>query len=155
MNVGCVKAVIIGGLIGGAGDLAYALAWAGAHGTAPVTLLQVVASGAFGQAAFDGGMATAAAGFGFHFLMSLLWACVLVLAARRMPALARRPVLAAGVFGLLVFLAMRLVVLPLSAFPFPVRFKPLGTALDLASHVFLFALPMVLAARRFCVARAR
>lgn len=150
MNSGCGKAVVTGGLIGGAGDLAYALVWAAAHGTMPMELLQIIASGAFGKAAFEGGAATAAAGFGFHFLMALAWAGAFVLAARRWPALTRRPVLSAGAFGLLVFLAMRLVVLPLSAFPFPVTFKPLGTALDLASHVFLFALPIVLATRRWC-----
>ncbi len=45
-------------------------------------------------------------------------------------------------------LAMRLVVLPLSAFPRPVTFKPLGTVLDLASHIFLFGLPIVWATRK-------
>lgn len=150
MNNGCTKAVVYGGLIGGAGDLAYALVWAGVRGTMPMKLLHAVASGAFGQAAFDGGMATAAAGLGFHFLMSLMWAAAFAFVARRRPALTSRPVLSAGALGLFVFLVMRLVVLPLSAYPFPVTFKPLGTALDLASHVFLFALPIVLAVRRYC-----
>jgi len=155
MSRGCAQATLVGGLIGGAGDLAYALVWAGMHGTSPMKLLQVVASGAFGQAAFDGGVTTAAAGLGFHFLMSLAWAGVFAFAARRRPMLTARPVLSAGAFGLLVFLVMRLVVLPLSAFPFPVTFKPLGTTLDLASHVFLFALPIVAASRRFCAPRMR
>ena len=42
-----------------------------------------------------------------------------------------------------------MVVLPLSAFPFPSGLKPSWALfLDLLSHVFLFALPIVLAARR-------
>ena len=43
---------------------------------------------------------------------------------------------------------MRLVVLPLSAFPHPVSFKPLSAGLDLLSHVFFFGLPIALAAAR-------
>ena len=43
---------------------------------------------------------------------------------------------------------MRLVVLPLSAFPHPVSFKPLAAGLDLLSHMFLFGLPIALAASK-------
>ena len=43
---------------------------------------------------------------------------------------------------------MRLVVLPLSAFPHPVTFKPLSASLDLLSHMFLFGVPIALAAAR-------
>ncbi len=59
-----------------------------------------------------------------------------------------RPLLSAVLFGLLVFLAMRLVVLPLSAFPRPVTFQPLSTVLDLASHMLLFGLPIVWATHK-------
>ena len=45
------------------------------------------------------------------------------------------------VFGIFVFFSMRLVVLPLSAFPYPVTFKPLATTLDLLSHAVLFGVP--------------
>lgn len=53
-----------------------------------------------------------------------------------------------AIFGVCVFLFMRLVVLPLSAFPYPVTFRPLATALDGLSHMFLFGLPIALAARK-------
>jgi len=39
---------------------------------------------------------------------------------------------------------MRLLVLPLSAYPHPVTFKPLATALDLLSHMFLFGAPIAM-----------
>jgi hypothetical protein len=61
---------------------------------------------------------------------------------------ARHPFASGVAFGIVVFLVMRLVVLPLSAFPFPVTFKPVATALDLMSHTFLFGVPIALAARR-------
>jgi uncharacterized membrane protein YagU involved in acid resistance len=62
--------------------------------------------------------------------------------------MAARPLLAGVLFGVLVFFAMRLVVLPLSAFPHPVSFKPLAAGLDLLSHMFLFGLPIALAAAK-------
>jgi len=51
-------------------------------------------------------------------------------------------------FGVAVFLVMRLVVLPLSAFPYPVTFEPLATTLDLLSHALLFGFPIALALRK-------
>jgi hypothetical protein len=73
--------------------------------------------------------------------------------ASRLPALARRPILAGPAFGIAVFLSMRLVVLPLSAYPHPVTFKPLATALDLLSHMLLFGTPIALVVSRAILGR--
>jgi uncharacterized membrane protein YagU involved in acid resistance len=144
-----LQAILLGGAVGGLGDILFAIGMAIARGDTVTHLLQIVASGALGQAAFEGGMRTALLGLALHFLLSFGWAALFVLAARAMPALVRRPVASAIGYGVLVLLAMRLVVLPLSAFPFPSGVKPTWpTLLDLLSHVFLFALPIVLAARR-------
>ena len=144
-----LQAILIGGAVGGLGDIVFAIGMAIARGDTAVHLLQIVASGALGQAAFAGGMGTAALGLALHFVLSFGWAALFVLAARAMPALLRRPLLSAIAYGVLVLLAMRLLVLPLSAFPFPSGLTPSWPLfLDLLSHVFLFALPIVLAARR-------
>jgi uncharacterized membrane protein YagU involved in acid resistance len=145
---GALRAIVIGGLVGGALDLAFAVTFASLRGGTPVRVLQTVASGVLGEASFTGGSTSALLGLALHFAMSLGWAAILVAAARAWPRLVDRPALAACLFGVVVFLAMRLVVLPLSAFPHPVTFPPMATALDLLSHIWLFALPMVLAARR-------
>ena len=137
------KAVLMGGTIAGMLDILFAISFAAYNGVAPVRLLQTVASGAFGKAAFSGGATTAALGLVFHFALSYLWASLFLLIAWRAPRLASRPVLSSIVFGAIVFFAMRLVVLPLSAFPHPVTFSPLGTTLDLLSHMFLFGVPIV------------
>ena len=146
----CLRAVLVGGAIGGAGDLAFALANTLAHGKTPIWLLQLIASGAFGQAAFDGGLPMAAAGAAFHFGLAWVWAGLYVVVSRRWRWMIGNPWPSAIAFGTCVFLAMRLVVLPLSAFPVPVSFKPLPSLLDLLSHVFLFALPIAWATRRWC-----
>lgn len=142
------KAILLGGSMAGALDILFALSFAGYNGMAPMRLLQTVASGALGNAAFTGGMSTAALGLGLHFALSFLWAGLFCLVARRAPLLVRRPLVAGIGFGIVVFLTMRLIVLPLSSFPFPVSFKPLGTTLDLLSHMLLFGLPIALFASK-------
>jgi uncharacterized membrane protein YagU involved in acid resistance len=143
--------MLIGGLVAGLLDLLFALTFAGTNGVGPVRLLQVIASGWLGEAAFTGGPGAAALGLASHFALALLWAALFFVAAKRWRALAVHPLAAGLAFGVVVFLAMRLVVLPLSAYPRPVTFKPLATALDLASHMLLFGLPIAFAARRALV----
>src|SRR5262245_6342593 len=117
------RATVIGGLVGGAGDILFAITFAGIHGRTPVWLLQTVATGLLGQAAYDNGVPAALLGLVGHFAMSFLWAALFVAVASRVPQLVARPWISGPVYGVLVFLAMRLVVLPLSAFPYPVSFK--------------------------------
>lgn len=145
-----LTAVLAGGAIGGALDLAFAIAMALFRGDTATDLLRTVASGALGKAALDGGAGMAALGLGFHFALSWGWAALITMAVRDLPdGLARRPLAVAAIAGTLVFLLMRQVVLPLSAFPLPVKVAfSLPLLLDWISHMFLFALPMVLAARR-------
>ena len=143
-----VRAVLVGGSIAAALDILFAISFAAYNGVPPARLLQTVTSGLLGNAAFSGGTHTAALGLLLHFAMSYLWAGIFVVAARRLPSLLRRPLLSGVLFGVVVFLVMRLVVLPLSAFPYPVTFKPLATVLDLLSHTFLFGVPIAIATRR-------
>ena len=147
------KAVVVGGLIGGALDLSFAVSFAGYNGAAPSRVFQAIASGLLGDAASAGGIGIDALGIACHFGISLLWAALFALLASRLPALARRPILAGPAFGIVVFLSMRLVVLPLSAYPHPVTFKPLATVLDLLSHMVLFGLPIALTVGRAILGR--
>jgi uncharacterized membrane protein YagU involved in acid resistance len=143
------KAIVIGGLIGGALDLAFALSFAALYEVSPVKLLQTVASGAFGNSAFDGGQTMAFAGFAIHFVLSLLWAALFALLAGRIEPLRRHAIVSGALFGMLVFFMMRLVVLPLSAYPRPVSFNMPASLYDLLSHMFLFGVPIALAYRRY------
>ena len=148
MSTSAYRTVAVGGLVAGLLDLLFALVFAGSQGAGPVRLLQVIASGWLGEAAFAGGGASAALGLVSHFALALAWAALFAVAARQWRALVTHPLPAGLAFGVLVFLVMRLVVLPLSAYPRPVTFKPLATALDLASHMLLFGLPIAFATRR-------
>jgi hypothetical protein len=148
MNASYVVAVLLGGSIAGLLDIIFAISFAAYNGATPVRLLQTVASGLLGSAAFNGGVPVAALGLALHFGMSYLWAGAFLAAAKLIPALALHPFVSGIAFGIIVFLAMRLIVLPLSAFPYPVTFKPLATVLDLLSHMLLFGVPIAWAVQR-------
>jgi uncharacterized membrane protein YagU involved in acid resistance len=140
-------AILVGGLVGGALDILFAISFAAYNGIPALRLLQSVASGLLGKDAYTGGVPIAALGLFLHFAMAIAFAAAFVLVSRRIPLLVRRPFIFGGLFGVGVFLFMRFVVLPWSAFPHPVIFKPLATTLDLLSHIFLFGIPIALAAR--------
>lgn len=139
-----IKAVFLGGLLGGALDLLFAVSFAGYNGAAPGRVFRVIASGLLGNAAFSGGAGVEVLGIVCHFGLSLLWAVLFAAVATHVPSLSRRPAVAGMAFGVLVFLCMRLAVLPLSAYPRAVTFPPLATALDLLSHMLLFGMPIAL-----------
>jgi uncharacterized membrane protein YagU involved in acid resistance len=143
-----LRAVMLGGLIGGAGDILFAIVFAAIYGRTPAWLLQTVATGLLGEAAYDGGVGAALLGLAAHFAMSFLWAALFVTLASRFTPLVARPAISGPIYGVAVFLAMRLVVLPLSAFPYPVSFNLESAGPDLLSHMVLFGLPIALVAAR-------
>jgi hypothetical protein len=148
-RLSATAAILIGGAIGGLCDITYAVVFSWVmRGTSPVRILQSVASGLLGKPAFEGGWPTAALGLFLHFFIALSAAAIFYFAARRIPFLVRYAVLSGLLYGFLIFWFMRLVVLPLSAFPFPIKF-PLGpTVLELAFHMFTVGVPIALAIRR-------
>jgi uncharacterized membrane protein YagU involved in acid resistance len=143
-----LRAVAVGGSIAGALDILFAISFAAYGGRTPAWLLQTVATGLLGEDAYAGGWAAAALGLAGHFAMSFGWAALFVFAASRMPRLIEKPLMYGFLFGAIVFVTMRLVILPLSAFPYPVSFTSLGAGLDLVSHLFFFGLPIALAAAK-------
>lgn len=76
-------AILVGGAIAGVFDIIFNISLAAHHGGTPARLLQTIASGLFGKAAFDGGTPMAALGLGLHFAMSLIWGSIFVVAARK------------------------------------------------------------------------
>ncbi|MGE0739740.1 MAG: hypothetical protein AB7O98_00235 [Hyphomonadaceae bacterium] len=111
-------AILLGGVVGGALDILYAFVVYGplSFGLSPVDVLHSVAAGWIGRdAARAGGMETAALGLGSHFLIASLMAAVFAVAASRVTALTRNAVVSGLVYGLLLYVAMNYVVVPLSA----------------------------------------
>jgi hypothetical protein len=107
--------LLAGGLVVGLLDGLDAILFFGARGVAPVQIMQSIASGLLGRAAYQGGIATAALGVLLHFGIALAVVVVYYVVSRQLPALNRRPLVFGPLYGLLVYGVMNFVVLPLSA----------------------------------------
>jgi hypothetical protein len=146
--------VLVGGLVAGALDLSFAFIFYGLQGVPAQRILQLIASGVLGRGSFQMGLGSAALGAFFHFLISVCAAGIYFLASLRLPFLTRRVIVAGATFGILMFLAMHFVVVPLSAVKSgPVK---IGSVIgELCSHMFLFGMPIAYAAARAARRRAK
>ena len=147
-NAGLLRAILWGGFLSGALDIAAAFVVYGAMGVRPVPLLQGIASGLLGPSAFAGGWLTALLGLFFEFLIATGAATVYVFAGRALGFLTRRPWLAGPLYGIAVYWFMQLVVVPLSRFARH-RFSLRLTLIGIAIHMVCVGLPIALAASRF------
>jgi hypothetical protein len=86
-------------------------------------VLQGVASGALGPAAFDGGSSTAAVGLTCHYFIAFVWAAIYWIVSRRWPMLVSQPILWGALYGIVVHLIMSRIVLPLSRLRRPFSWK--------------------------------
>ena len=143
------RAVSYGGLIAGALDLAYAIIVNGIRGIEPVRIMQSIASGLLGSAAYEHGAATATLGVVLHFLMMFVICAIYYTASRGMPVLKQRPVVMGLLYGIVVYVVMYFVVLPLSAFPHQLSYTPSSIAIASAAMLFCVGLPIALIVRRF------
>jgi hypothetical protein len=141
--------LLVGWLVAGTLDILYAICFSYLRsGVAPTRILHSVAAGAFGAAAYQGGTPMALAGLGFHYLNALLITIPFFVAAAAAPAFRRRPVVTGAVYGVLVYVVMNYVVIPLSrigVFPSP---PPAIWVTGVLVHMFFIGVPIALAARQ-------
>ncbi|HEU5248514.1 MAG TPA: hypothetical protein VFW15_00880 [Thermoanaerobaculia bacterium] len=144
-----LEAVLVGGFVAGALDIVYAFVFFGLRsGISPLRILQSIASGIMGRSSRDGGLATGALGLFLQFFIAISAAAVFAVASRYLPVLRRRPVLSGIVYGVVIYVVMNFVVVPLSAFPYPRSFPPAVLVTGLLVHMFLIGLPISLSVRR-------
>ena len=140
--------VVLAGIVGATCDITYAILYYGWRGIPAERILQTVASGVLGKASYDGGWQTAALGLACHYAIVIVAAAVFWAAARRWDWLRREPISAGLAFGVAIYGFMNFVVLPLSAYPYPLRFPLLTTATGLLVHMAGVGLPIALITRR-------
>jgi hypothetical protein len=99
----------------GALDILDAFAFFGLRGVSPVRILQSVAAGLLGQAAFRGGALTAALGLGLHFTIACVIVATYYVASGKLRPLVRHPVPWGVAYGVAAYAVMNYVVVPLSA----------------------------------------
>ncbi len=142
--------ILYGGLVVGILDGLFALVFYGLIlGVKPFRIFQSVASGLLGRASYDGGMRTFLFGILLHFVVASCIAAVYYLASLKLPVLIRHAVLCGLIYGMLAYLGMNYVVVPLSAIGRRSAPPHLPIFLtEILGHALLVGLPLALLARR-------
>jgi hypothetical protein len=117
-----------------------------ASGRSPLQPFRAVAAGLIGPTAFRGGVPAALLGIALHVAIAAAVVAVYFAASRRRPVLVRRPIACGALYGVLVYVVMYYIVIPLSLLsPGP---RSLAAALPaLFIHVAGVGVPAALAAR--------
>jgi hypothetical protein len=133
-------------------DITAAFVLYGLRGSTPLRILQSIAAGLLGAAAFKGGLPTAALGLLLHFFIATTAAAVYYAASRRLDVLLRRPVVSGVLYGVVVYVVMNYVVVPLSAIGRRPVLSPLA-AVIVVVHMVCVGLPIALVVRRRTVTK--
>lgn len=148
-----IKPILIGGLIAGALDITYACVFSYLRsGRSPIVVLQSVASGALGRAAYEGGYKVAALGLAFHFLIALTAAAVYVFASRVLRFMITRAIICGILYGVAVYFFMNCIVLRVSAIhatTWPWAYPRSVLIGGLLIHMLGIGLPIALITRKY------
>jgi uncharacterized membrane protein YagU involved in acid resistance len=141
--------VLIGGLVAGTLDITYACVfWALKAGVPPQRIFQSVAKGVLGAAAFTSGAASAALGLFLHYFIAMMMSIVYYLVARHWTALIERPLIFGAAYGVVLWVVMNYIVVPLSAARGGSLGPTLWVTLSIIVHAVLIGVPIALFARK-------
>jgi len=143
-----LTAIVVAGLVSGALDIVAAFASYAAQGATPEGILKYIASGVLGAAAMQGSVGVAGLGLLFHFALTTGMAAVFMAAALKLPTLAARPWLWGSVYGVLTWVAMVYVVVPLSAVPGWKLPQGWNIVSGLLAHIFYVGVPIAFITQR-------
>ena len=145
-----LRPIALGGLIIGTVQLIIQewIVFSLVQGNPFISVLQYISSAVMGNAAFEGGIATALLGVLLHFLVSFVVAGVFILSADRIPFLRRYAIASALLYGFGVFIVMNLIVLPLSAAP-PIPAPTTPQLIEMViEHILVIGLPLGILVQR-------
>jgi len=139
--------IALAGLFAGTLDIADAFLFFGLRGASPIRILQGIAYGLIGKPAYANGIDSALLGLVLHFFIATTFAAIYILASTRLP-LYKRPVLYGTIYGVLIYIAMNYIVLPLSH----IGLRPLPPTAVLingvAALIFFVGIPIAFIARK-------
>lgn len=141
--------VFCGGLLIAFGDASFATTlWFGWTGAGIGRMFQSIAVGVLGKASFDGGVETSALGAALHLVMATIFVVIYTLVARRVPAILRRPLVLGPAYGVVIYIVMNFVVMPLSRVGGSPSFKhPDWIAYSVIAHLVFGTIAVVFARR--------
>ena len=137
-------------LIAGTLDIADALIFYGLRGVPPAALLRFIAACLIGVSALHGSLAMAALGLAIHYTITLFWSALFLLAATRFTFLTRHAIASGLVYGIVIYVVMNYVVLPLTRLPPRSHHLAPAVLINGVLALLLFmGLPIALIAQRF------
>jgi len=141
------KPILIATLVCGTLDILWAVILTLWRGREPEAMLRTVASGPFPDAT-EWGAKGSILGLVVHFTLMAIMVTIFVLAARHRSSLLDRPLASGLVYGLITYVVMNLIVVPLR---FPAAWPPsaLSVATQLFAHVVLVGWPTAYVSRRY------
>ncbi|HST20285.1 MAG TPA: DUF1223 domain-containing protein, partial [Blastocatellia bacterium] len=142
------RAILWAWLIAGTLDIMSAVVHTLILGRRPVDMLKSIASGILGATAREGGFWTAAFGLALHFLIALTATIIFYLASRKLKFMVQQPILSGVLYGIVVYLFMYGVVLPLTFHRSSIT-QLSAVAVSVPIHILFVGLPIALVIRRF------
>lgn len=121
-------------------------------GKDPSVVWRYVASGVFGPEALTGGVPMVLWGLAFHFLIALLFAAFYFLIYPQLQRFITSPVAIGLLYGILIWLVMNRVVLPLSKVP-SAPFDLSKAAIGMALIMIMVGLPISIIVNRHYLSR--
>lgn len=140
------RTIAMATLVAGTLDILFAIGLTLYFGRDPLGMLRFVASGPL-PPAIEWGAAGSVLGLAVHFTLMAIMAAIFMSAIRRWPTLMSNPIGAGVAYGLLTYVAMNWIVVPVRFdVPLPPRIISIGT--QLFAHIVLVGIPMALIASR-------
>ena len=142
-----LRPIAIATLIAGTLDILFAFLTAGMAGTGVFAVLRFVASGPFGRAPTPT-LGWALVGLAVHFAIMACMAAAYLMIAPRFPVLLRHPILAGFGYGVLLWIVMYWIVMPLRWDTYQTPNEAWPIVRQLISHCLLTGLPIAWIAAR-------
>jgi uncharacterized membrane protein YagU involved in acid resistance len=146
-----LEVIPLGGVLVGIFDLLFAFTFYGLILKAPaLRIFQSVAAGVLGRpAAIEGGLRTFFLGIVLHFVVATCIATVYYLICLVLPFVLRYAVPSGLIYGMVAYLGMNYIVVPLSAIgPRTTSKRAWIFVVEIIGHALLVGLPLALLARR-------
>ena len=133
--------IVLGGVAVGTLDLLFVFTfWSALRDVAPGRILQSIAAGMQGTAAFDGGAGSAMLGAACHYFISLMFVLAYYVAGGRIRALVEQPLRFGLLYGLVLYVVMTYAVVPLSNAPQPTKIYLPWMVASIIMHAVLGAI---------------
>ncbi len=129
--------------VAGTLDIASAIIMTVSRGKSAIDMLSGIASGPFGEAMGEAGMTGAVVGLATHFAIMTVMVIVFALLVSRWAGMPR-PLIAGPVYGIILYLVMYWVVMPLRWSSVHPSISVRGMLIPVAIHIVLVGLPIAL-----------